>query len=329
MEAFDRLVLDMYESARHVGAHEFNEQAVQAIKRAFHFDSATLVDYGVSARNDAVIQTIHLHDVPIEKLHERVAYAGVETLTDDGLLVSRDVVLQAAVANRGRGIAADVRRVFRKDPLLDYCHRFDNAHSLVLASPTRDRSFSLAAFWRADRKNAYASTDVAMATRLLPHVLQARQLNQQIGALGMVCERDASEATVIATFDGQLYIAAAAGIRLLQREWQQWHPPVLPKALLDFLAGGLERRFRGNALEIEASVRGNMLCLRITATCRADGLTPAEHRVAKLAADGLQYKQIARLLHVAPATVRNQLQSVYRKLGVTNKTALAAVMRPQ
>jgi DNA-binding CsgD family transcriptional regulator len=29
---------------------------------------------------------------------------------------------------------------------------------------------------------------------------------------------------------------------------------------------------------------------------------------------------------VAPATIRNQLHSVYRKLGVSNKTELAAVL---
>lgn len=52
-------------------------------------------------------------------------------------------------------------------------------------------------------------------------------------------------------------------------------------------------------------------------------LTPAERQVALLAADGLPYKTIARRLDKSPATVRNQLHAVYRKLAVANRAALA------
>lgn len=45
-----------------------------------------------------------------------------------------------------------------------------------------------------------------------------------------------------------------------------------------------------------------------------------------LAAQGLQYKEIAGRLLVSPSTVRNQLSSVYRKLNVKNKTSLARVL---
>jgi len=52
-------------------------------------------------------------------------------------------------------------------------------------------------------------------------------------------------------------------------------------------------------------------------------LTLAERRAALLVADGLTYKEAAQRLSISPATVRNQLHSVYKKLGAVNKAVLS------
>jgi DNA-binding CsgD family transcriptional regulator len=57
---------------------------------------------------------------------------------------------------------------------------------------------------------------------------------------------------------------------------------------------------------------------------RATGeLTPAERRVAELAADGLANKEIARTLFVTVRTVEVHLKHAYAKLGVRSRTQLA------
>lgn len=55
-----------------------------------------------------------------------------------------------------------------------------------------------------------------------------------------------------------------------------------------------------------------------------DLLTPREQEVARSLASGLSHKESARALGVAPATIRNQTQSIYSKLGVDNRASLAA-----
>ena len=55
----------------------------------------------------------------------------------------------------------------------------------------------------------------------------------------------------------------------------------------------------------------------------AGGLTPAERRVAELAAAGLSNKQIAARLSVSAATVDTHLRGVYAKLGIRSRTQLA------
>ena len=58
----------------------------------------------------------------------------------------------------------------------------------------------------------------------------------------------------------------------------------------------------------------------------AEGLTSAERRTARRFAAGATHAAIAAELGLSSATVRNQLSSVYRKLDVHSKLALAAAL---
>jgi DNA-binding CsgD family transcriptional regulator len=55
-------------------------------------------------------------------------------------------------------------------------------------------------------------------------------------------------------------------------------------------------------------------------------LTRAELKVAELVAEGLTNRQIAELLFVSPRTVDTHLSHVYRKLEITSRAKLAALM---
>ena len=55
----------------------------------------------------------------------------------------------------------------------------------------------------------------------------------------------------------------------------------------------------------------------------AGALTPTEERVARLASEGLQNREIAARLFVTPKTVEATLSRVYRKLDVRSRTELA------
>ena len=57
-----------------------------------------------------------------------------------------------------------------------------------------------------------------------------------------------------------------------------------------------------------------------------DELTPAEQRVAELAAEGRQNKEIAAELFLTVATVEAHLSRVYRKLGLRSRTELARAL---
>ena len=52
-------------------------------------------------------------------------------------------------------------------------------------------------------------------------------------------------------------------------------------------------------------------------------LTPREQQVAEAVARGLSNKQIAREFGVSPETVKRHLASIYAKLALTGRVALA------
>ncbi|MDP2122712.1 MAG: LuxR C-terminal-related transcriptional regulator [Hoeflea sp.] len=56
-----------------------------------------------------------------------------------------------------------------------------------------------------------------------------------------------------------------------------------------------------------------------------DHLTLRESEVAELLAKGRSHKDVARMLGIAPSTVRNQTQSIYDKLGVNSRAELASM----
>lgn len=56
------------------------------------------------------------------------------------------------------------------------------------------------------------------------------------------------------------------------------------------------------------------------------GLTARERDVALIAAEGLDTRAIAQRLCLSPRTVEHHLSSAYRKVGVANRTALAALL---
>jgi DNA-binding CsgD family transcriptional regulator len=65
---------------------------------------------------------------------------------------------------------------------------------------------------------------------------------------------------------------------------------------------------------------------RPAAGAGAGALTPAERRVAEIAASGSTNREIARRLYLSPKTVEMHLRSAYRKLDLTGRDGLAAAL---
>jgi DNA-binding CsgD family transcriptional regulator len=66
---------------------------------------------------------------------------------------------------------------------------------------------------------------------------------------------------------------------------------------------------------------------RISGRTRAEGLTPAERRVAALVAEGRTNREVAAALFLGERTVASHLNHIYAKLGIRSRTELALRLR--
>jgi DNA-binding CsgD family transcriptional regulator len=92
------------------------------------------------------------------------------------------------------------------------------------------------------------------------------------------------------------------------------------------LRRALDLAHRSGAAALAARAREELVASgarpRRNATSGRDALTPAERRVADLAADGLGNREIAQTLFLSPKTVEVYLTRSYRKLGIRTRRQL-------
>lgn len=311
LETHNQLILNLYGAAQECTPAEFGEHALAQLKTVVPFDSAVLLNMDVGVGKQIAVHSMHLSNQPPEQL---MAW---------GELNTPDHVLALGLQRRGTSAARSSRDTFSEQlDFLDYCQRYDIAHTLIHIPHARQNmpnNVDVLSLWRARPHQHYSERDRALSDLLLPHLFQANLISLRLfagkkaGAMQRVL--------ALASLHGCMHFSPPDAIALLQSEWREWTPPFLPRALLQQLAA--ERQYLGAHIHVKAELLGQTLHLQIAPRPQVR-LTGAEWNVARLAAGGMSYKEIARQLGNSPATVRNQLHSVYAKLEVENKTQLSA-----
>lgn len=99
------------------------------------------------------------------------------------------------------------------------------------------------------------------------------------------------------------------------------------------LRRALEQADRGGMLLVARRARAELNAIgarpRRSALSGPGALTPAEQRVAQLAARGYGNRAIAERLYVTPRTVETHLTHAFQKLDIRSRTGLAAALRVQ
>lgn len=125
------------------------------------------------------------------------------------------------------------------------------------------------------------------------------------------------------------------GIQALREQfgavWPRWTGDHLPEQLVRLIGcpGTHILPDRDLVVTVEATPRFQGMGLRrliLRRLTKLDLLTNRELEVARRLGSGLSAKEVALSLGIAPATVRNQTQSIYQKLEVDNRAALAALV---
>jgi DNA-binding CsgD family transcriptional regulator len=316
MDRSGHLLLELYRGARECPVPEFQEMALRLLNDVLRFDSG-MWGYGeVVPGSGLAVQAIHLHRQPTDML---AAYAEIKAHDLVAFEASRHIGetcnfnCHELMSNAGQDVFDRHRRKYGMENLL-----------VTAVEDKETSSQGFLSLWRASETDRYSEEERRLGAFLMPHLLEAGAINRQL-LLNRMTETVVANrgARAICGCLGNILTGDTEFVATLRKEWPDWSPPILPRPLMLSLTQSSDHQYVGRQIAVTMSVVQDMLFLRARSRMTVETLTPAERSVASLVANGLSYKQTAQQLKLSPATVRNQLHSVYLKLGLTNKAALA------
>ena len=313
----NELLLQLYRLSHETPIQQFQDAALQLVKQVLPFDSsmwgtATMTEGGID------IHTIHLHEKSPEML---VVYEPLKQY--DSAAASLHGLRRAT-----RGFhAASWFTSPQERELHSSLRRFGQENFFITSQYDPDTQFvHWISLFRADSEQHCTEAQQQLLAQLAPHVMQSLALNRVVHLNQLTPVDQAQRGSAIADLRGVLYHADPVFQSMVRTEWDSAATRALPAPVLrHFLQG--HTRFLGRTLVMTHHVEHKLLFLKTRVRCLADTLTPREHTIAKLLAQGDTHKEIARLLDRSPATVRNHIQAIYEKLEVSHVAGLIAELQ--
>lgn len=320
-DAMHSVIAALYDGAFRVPLDEYQNFALEEIRRIIPFDSASWA----VANND--INAVHSM-VLINQSHEVLADYLLHWQPDDFLR-------HHAIANPGLS--------FRNEDLVpvaewlalpiyqQFCHRVGVEHTLGISIlDPNTRLSNMIYFWRADINRPFSDEERAVQQACAPHMAAAWQHRQVVG-LYLHAKNDRGLAHyplgghAVVDNLGIIHTSDATFGETLHAAFKGWRGTELPPVLAQMIASGQTRAdIAGLDFSLTRSDQRHILSINGKSTPSL--LSPAELRTAKLYAEGAGYKQISSELGLSTYTVRNQISAAYRKLGVHTKVGLAAAI---
>jgi len=316
LERVLRLLLDLYHGARERPLDEFQDFALELVKPAFKFESARWGNASFDGRA-FLPHALHLHNDPEESVTDWAEFIKIDTFaTEAATTPGRATAAHFPSRYTGPGTAG----------IREYAHKYGHESALALGLRTPStRMLNWIALYRADPDLHFTEREQRQAEALLPHLLQAFDINRSIWLDRMQkgCE-PRRPSFAISDQRGMLWFAEPNFARLVGAEFPAWREPALPKPLTTSLNG--EGRFAGVDLVISAAPLGKLLLLKARELSPIDRLTRRERDVVLAFGRGYSTKEVADQLGISANTVHHHLRVSYDKLGIDNKAALALLV---
>lgn len=298
----------------------YQDTALDIVKPLLSFDTCMWGTATYLTGQGIDIHTIHLHNQSQAMLEEYEPLKHMDVCA--GIVVNQPQVTRGFHSNT---IFAD--RAVRE--YREYLRRFGHENVFISASTDQTTGatqwFSL---FRSDPDLLCQSDEVRLLAQISPHLMQGLR-HSRVRALGSASSTpgDTHHDAAIVDARGVIHYATSGCAEMLRSEFGPSDlPGRLPSELMDCFRGR-SGSFMGRHIVATHRVRKDLMYVYLRPRCLADSLAPRQRDAAELVAQGLTHKQAAQRLGRAPATVRNQMQEVYRKLEVQNVAELANALR--
>lgn len=324
MNADAQLLLSLYRHAREAPPEAFQEAAMGLVRSVVRFESCIWGSGYFIASGDKrqlVPLSAYTSEIDPRGFEEWKAINRADKVIPIGCKVPRTTVQfhsPTLYASRDDAVMGDYARRFRRQSIL--ATALEPGDALV---------FSWCSIYRPDPADVFREDERARCEVLVNHLNEASKVNRlvQTSAASSAAWAERDQGTgALATPDGRLLSAQPGFLQACARQWRAFDGANLPATVLAQLLASAEGIARLPRVVIR--VRRLFGCLRLDAKPRtaADGPAPRRMDVAALHARGHSYKEIARMLGIAPATVRNHIAASYRSLGIASRAGLRAAL---
>ncbi|WP_090141509.1 response regulator transcription factor [Limnohabitans sp. DM1] len=312
LQELGQLLHGLYRSAQHSGVEAFEQTVLNQLSSCIPFDAAwigrsTLTPAGPVMHHS----TLHALDNTYLNAWDRIR--------------DHDPLVSSVTGELGSVAALSIA-----DPgLSDQFRAFLACYGIaqVLCCATCDpvlQTYLHVSLYRHALKPAFSETQRTLLQAALPNLAAALSLNhmaeiERVGA----GDNQRQVGVALVGSDGVIVCADPFFAELMLLEWPEWPGGVVPVKLGRANGQSPKPRHQGQRVSITSESHGSFWVLRVRPATASSTLTPRERTVAMAFARGSSYKEVARDLGMAPATVRHHLRQVYAKLHIQDKGSIA------
>ena len=316
--SLDQIIMGVYGGTFDQPLARFQDYLFEAIRPAVGFDSAIWIT-GVHASNQINSLWYHRRE-PVNVPAYLHRFTALDTVRDAALASPGKAFRIEDTRDLADYYASEVYREIGRQG------RMEQVMGISLFNAITRLSHYVIVYGH-DRARPFAPSHRDALERLTPHLVAAWRHRQLADMLQRPLPRGGGDqrglcGRAIADYRGTVEAADDGFAAALVSAFPGWRGPRLPGPLCDLIAGGGdEATIGGLGIRVARSTQSCVLTLADTGPLAE--LTAAERRAAQLYAGGATQGAIARSLGTSRHTVRNQLATVYDKLGVHTKVELA------
>ena len=310
-----QFMISLIHASHEVPPASFKAEAMQLLRGLLDFDMGLWIS-GHAARRQ--VHNMYLYELP-----EHV-FESWQNIKDE------DRILPYIVANPGKTV--DVVELYSPGERmeLELYRKHSKLYGIeaVICTGLPDPDWDLLEIMSLYRRKAepgFSKADRQTKQDLFPIMVEAWR-NNQIRHLKHAAVGGRQGAAAIIDPKGWVRQAESWFVDLLRLEYPGWKPPRLPEKLLAWCQSQSASEYNGSIVNFSARTQRELTIVLAQPRGPLSSLSTREEEVARMYAAGLTYKEIAAALHLAPATVRSHLESIYRKLEVSSKVDLAQLI---
>lgn len=308
------LLLDLYAGSQELPMQAFLPHALALIKRHLPFDSAWWA-MTTPIGGQYSFHASHVEGLPAN-MHELWLSIQDDDVIGHAVLAHPDITIdfKPEDVDRTNGSRWLARSTGFRHVLCTQNHNPAIAQHHFLA------------LCRHDDSHFFSESERYLKQLLMPHLNATLNINR-VAQLRQMHAQGSDRRSAMAVVDrqGAMHTVEPGFVEHLRRQWPPWTGPLVPDTLLRRLTSQ-DASYAGDVVTVRWSWLGDLALVEAMECSPLDRLSAREGDVALAFAGGATYKEVARQLGLAPTTVRHHLRTIYDKLGVSNKAAVAQIV---